>query len=1208
MSNANALETLIVELALKVDDLQSKLDSTMNQAEARAKSGGRAIENAIRSSVQASTVALQALGLAIGGIGIAGAGMAINLAMKFEQAKIAFTSFLGDATKAQQFIEELQAFAARTPFTFSGLQKASQQLLAFGFEAKAIIPTMTAIGGAVAKVGGSEEAINRVTRALTQMLSSGRLSAEEMNQLADAGIQAWPMLAEKMGKSIAEVRKMAEKGAISGAQAVQILLEGMSVGAEQFLKDQAATMAGLMSNAKDSIEISLAIIGQEIIDTFDLKTKLAGAIEAMGTFTDLLKEKGLRGAFLEIFPPDTHMTIIAIAGAIGGALVPALVALGVAVGGVLFWLAPFMIAGAALAALAYQTRDSWMPIAQDVLPQLGQAFAWFADVAGQAVQWVGNEFDVMGRNIRTVQSFVLNTLAGIIDFLNPWVITIVYFWQLAGQKFAELGFWIQSVIQADIVPELNFFASVATSVVNWIRDRLTDLANKFAEVSNFVIPIINGIGAALVWLAGKIPILSGVMQAVGRVGDFISRMQGQVAESQSALSNELSNLTDEMRMNADAAEYLATVQQQEVQPELEDTFQTVQELESIMAKEAGTVGNVASTFSGQYVPAAAMAQGATDGLGKATGRATKAAKDNTEALKEQKTALEELGISASMMRDAMELAGIDTERQTMALINLGVAAVDAGPLLEGLNVTVDKLALAFKAAGLSAEDMQRTLDAISAKQAAAAQEKLNREAEAARREHEEFLKKQITAAELLKEALPTTDPIEKFRERTLSQEEFFTEEAQAMFDDWIRQFSEFGRDASIILERISTVGSIAGKDSITELERLFLAWEQLPAELQVGLDEAKDRLKTFLEKEITGAELAREVYPTTDPIAKFMENILAGGKTLDETAQWMVGEWTRQFTEFGRDAGIILDRIFDSGTLGNPSSVAEIERLFKAWEELPPELQVGLDEAKKLLLDMIEEFNLNLDGTVDLAKRNREAMIKIWDEQTEIRIEIQKGELQRWKDAQQKIIDDSVAIYEKQVEAARYAHEAELALYEMRKKRAREEADREKSREMARKDLQQRLISAVQVAKQFRSNIADAPMLQAIATHFQLGIEQLMNRLQRNGLLAASQVSRLRGISSDQTMSMGSWQSKDLSAFHSGGIVNAARGVSVPAILEGQERVITADQNEKIEQLLANILSATKAGHVLDVDGKELGRTASVGIRRRGTNIGRMGG
>ena len=1097
MSSGNVLETLIVELALKIDDIQKKIDSVMNQAEARAKSGGRAIENAMRSSVSASTAMLHTLSLAIGASGIgltAVGGMAINLAMKFEQAKIAFTSFLGDATKAQQFIEELQQFAARTPFTFSGLQKASQQLLAFGFEAKAIIPTMTAIGGAVARVGGGEDAINRVTRALTQMLSSGRLSAEEMNQLADAGIQAWPMLAEKMGKSIADVRKMAEKGQISGAQAVQTLLEGMSVGAEQFLKDQAATMAGLMSNAKDSIEISLAIIGQEIIDTFDLKTKLAGAIETMSTLTDLLKEKGLKGAFLEIFPPDTHIAIFAIVGAIAGALVPAIIALGVAIGGVMFLLAPFMIAGAALAALAYTTRDSWMPIAQQLLPQLGSAFSWLGSEVKQYSDGIGRDFDRLGRWIRETQAFILNTLADIVDFLNPWVITIVYLWNQVGQKFGELGNYIGNIIQTYIVPIINWWKDVNAEVSNDINNKLTGTGNTFGWLGNYVIPIIHNIGGALVWLAGKMPIIGSVVSAVQGVSNFIARVRGRAAEANADLSSELSNLTEQMRMNANAAKYLSTAYKQDVQPELEDTFQTVEQLEKAAGKLGKTTGGLGKTLPDILVPGLNSGAGAADGLGKSAG----GAKEKVEDLK---TALEELSISAGMMRDAMELAGIDTDRQTMALINLGVAAIDAGPLLEGLNVTVDKLALAFQRAGLSAEDMQRTLNAIAAKQAAAIQEKADREAEAARKEQERRDKEEN--------------------------------------------------------------------------------------------DRREAELKDAARREVTGEELANKVYPITDPIQKLKSSVLQDDdQYLNEQAQAMFDDWSRQFMEFGRDAGLILERIFNTGTLGDPSSVAELQALIKAWELLPPELQVGLDKVKEMLLKMIEEFNLNLDGTVNLAKKNRAAIVAIEQERIDLIKEQEKQaydqKTELWikeGEQQSKLANERMSAAEKEAELLRQIESSKIAA-------AQRHAAADSKRRMEKQEVQERLLKAFTVLKQFGGATVDnMPVVKAIADYFKLGIGQLVNFASRN-----------------MTVTPDLWNAVDMPQFATGGVVNAAMGVPVPAMLHGQERVLSAGQNAKIEQLLAGILSATKSGHVLDVDGRELGRTTSVGMKRRGMGLARYGG
>ncbi len=111
-------------------------------------------------------------------------GASIKMAAEMEQSKIAFTTMLGSAEKAEAFLQDLSDFAASTPFELPGLIEASKKLLAFGFKAQEIKPMLTSIGDAVAGLGGGAAEIDRVTLALGQMQAKGKVSAGEIKLAA----------------------------------------------------------------------------------------------------------------------------------------------------------------------------------------------------------------------------------------------------------------------------------------------------------------------------------------------------------------------------------------------------------------------------------------------------------------------------------------------------------------------------------------------------------------------------------------------------------------------------------------------------------------------------------------------------------------------------------------------------------------------------------------------------------------------------------------------------------------------------------------------------------------------------------------------------------------------------------------------------------------------------------------------------------------
>lgn len=298
------------------------------------------------------------VGVALGALGVA----SVKAAGQMEQTRIAFTTLLKDGEKAKSFLSELEKFAASTPFELPGVLDASKRLLAFGFSAEQVIPILTAVGDSAAALGIGEEGIQRLTLAIGQMQAKGKVSAEEMLQLAEAGVPAWEMLANKIGTDIPTAMDKASKGQISAAEGIQAVISGMNSKFGGMMEQQAQTVNGIMSNIQDSVTQSMVDIGDEIIEAFDIKPKLKGAQDALGEFTEKVKSIGLADAIREI-PSGFAGSMAVIAGAALGVAIPAIVALvgtmGTLAVGAGIISAPVIALGAVVGGVAYAMFENW---------------------------------------------------------------------------------------------------------------------------------------------------------------------------------------------------------------------------------------------------------------------------------------------------------------------------------------------------------------------------------------------------------------------------------------------------------------------------------------------------------------------------------------------------------------------------------------------------------------------------------------------------------------------------------------------------------------------------------------------------------------------------------------------------------------------------------------------------------------------------------
>lgn len=198
---------------------------------------------------------------------IVDAGMSFNAMM--EQSTIAFTTILGDGGKAKSLLDDLAKFAAATPFEFPELVDASKKLLAFGFDAKSIIPTMTRLGDISAGLGiPVSELADLYGKARVQ----GRLFAEDINQLTGRGIPIAQELAGQFGVSEDKVRGLVEAGKVGFPNLEKAFISLTTNGGKfaGLMEAQSQSFNGLMSTLKDNLT---QIAGQLTKPIFDRATK-----------------------------------------------------------------------------------------------------------------------------------------------------------------------------------------------------------------------------------------------------------------------------------------------------------------------------------------------------------------------------------------------------------------------------------------------------------------------------------------------------------------------------------------------------------------------------------------------------------------------------------------------------------------------------------------------------------------------------------------------------------------------------------------------------------------------------------------------------------------------------------------------------------------------------------------------------------------------
>lgn len=254
LKDSNALRTL-EKMSSGLKNLTKKVFRVPVKILDYATAPLRALKNtlfSIKGLVAAITAGLAAQNLVV---------KPINLADQYSSAQIGFSTLLGES-RGQQMMDDLDAFAKATPFKSSEVISQTQRMLAMGWDAESIIKDMQVIGDAAAATGKGEQGLQQIVTALAQIKTKGRLSTEELNQLAEAGISAKRYLAEGLGygtgdEGIAAMTKDLEDGAIASNVALQALLSGMMEYKGIMDKTANETVTGLWSQIQDTFEINI---------------------------------------------------------------------------------------------------------------------------------------------------------------------------------------------------------------------------------------------------------------------------------------------------------------------------------------------------------------------------------------------------------------------------------------------------------------------------------------------------------------------------------------------------------------------------------------------------------------------------------------------------------------------------------------------------------------------------------------------------------------------------------------------------------------------------------------------------------------------------------------------------------------------------------------------------------------------------------------
>jgi len=156
----------------------------------------------------------------------------------------------GSTEVAKDLFEDLVDFAAKTPFELEGIVQGSKTLLAFGLSAEETKKQIRILGD-ISAVSGKP--LQELSRIFGQISAEGKLTAERLNQLNDAGVTLEDGITKQIPEAAGQFRKFVRDGKI-GSDVVIKAFNDMTKEGGRFFNGTiklSKTASGVWSNLTD---------------------------------------------------------------------------------------------------------------------------------------------------------------------------------------------------------------------------------------------------------------------------------------------------------------------------------------------------------------------------------------------------------------------------------------------------------------------------------------------------------------------------------------------------------------------------------------------------------------------------------------------------------------------------------------------------------------------------------------------------------------------------------------------------------------------------------------------------------------------------------------------------------------------------------------------------------------------------------------------
>ena len=474
----------------------------------------------------------------------------------------AFKTILGSGEAAQKMMSDLDAFAMTSPFSKADFIAATQQMLGFGVASNKVIPILSAVQDAVAATGQSSSAIGEITNVLSKVTSSGKITADTLNQLGVRGIDAATLIGSQMGQTADQIRSSITAGTLDAAAAMDALTAGMaekfggaadnvkqtwegatqsisarmrnlgSILAEPFVSKTGGGMAvtwvnqiaQILSDLKPVIQSVTDFVQAQFSGSFGVVTSILERVSGAIKGIDL---SGVGGAITSL--PAALAALTGGFAAISGGLLSSIPVIGPLLGGLS---GPIGIVAAALVGLIAVSPDlqnvlgntlqAIFSALKPVLPVIAASFSTLAGVLGDVFTAVAPLAvviaQVLGQALATILPIIANLATQMLPLFTAAVLILGPAVQMVGDVFTALMEPIGEILSTLLPPLVQIIVLVMSAfqpLIPVVTQLIVALVGLISSALGPILPVLGKLLSALV------PVLAPIIQLIGLFASLV---------------------------------------------------------------------------------------------------------------------------------------------------------------------------------------------------------------------------------------------------------------------------------------------------------------------------------------------------------------------------------------------------------------------------------------------------------------------------------------------------------------------------------------------------------------------------------------------------------------------------------------------------------------------------------------------------------------